>query len=170
MTSERTILGVFTHPDQLLAAVRALRSAGIGEIRVFSPTPDHKILHELGGKRSPVRAFTLAGGLAGLALGWGMTIIPLANFHLHVGGKPLVSLPPFGVVAYIFTILFGAIATLVGMFVHMRLPRPQLHAEYDPRFSADHYGIRIRCGAEEAEGIVKLMKANGAMQVTRSRG
>ena len=169
MATGHTLFTLYAHLDRLLEGIHALRSAGYSDFQVFSPTPNHEIAHALGGKPSPVRTFTLAGGLAGLAVGWWITIGPLANFHLQVGGKPLLSIPPFGVVAYICTILFGAVATLIGMMVNMRLPRPGLAAGYDPRLSSDHYGIEIRCGVGEEEKIVKLMKGCGAVAINRIR-
>ena len=108
-------------------------------------------------KPSPVRLFTLAGGLLGLAIGWGITIGPLSNFHLHVGGKPLFSIPPFGVVAYICTILFGALATVAGMIINARLPQVNYADAYDARLSSDHFGIRVYCQPEEAARYAALL-------------
>ena len=167
MTDRVTLFGVFPHLDRLVACIEALKKGGNGEFQVFSPVPRHEIAHALEGKPSPVRVYTLAGGLLGLAIGWGITIGPLGNFHLHVGGKPLLSIPPFGVVAYITTILFGALATVLGIVTQARLPQPRLTTGYDPRVSSDHFGIQIHCFPADAERFAKLLKSNGAVTIHR---
>jgi hypothetical protein len=126
-----------------------------------------RIEQALGRKQSPVRVFTLIGGLIGLAIGWGITIGPLSNYNLHVGGKPLLSIPPFGVVAYICTILFGALATVLGLIVNSRLPQFNLVTGYDERLSSDHFGVQVYCNQEHADSIAKLMKDSGAIAVQR---
>ena len=158
---------VFARLDALIAGIHALKESGEKEFQVFSPVPHHDIVHALGGKPSPVRVYTLAGGLFGLAVGWGITIGPLWNYGLHVGGKPIMSIPPFGVVAYICTILFGALATLAGMFINTRLPQLNLARGYDERVSSDHFGIQVRCAPERMERIVRLLKKSGAIEVRK---
>ena len=159
------LFGVYAHVDELVSGIAALKKAGEKEFQVFSPTPHHDITHALGGPPSPVRVFTLAGGLLGLVIGWGITIGPLWNYTLHVGGKPLVSLPPFGVVAYICTILFGAVATLVGMLIHARLPQVNLVEGYDERLSSDHFGIQVRCSPGERDRVARLLRSTGAIDI-----
>jgi len=161
------LFSVYAHLDELIAGINALKGGGWKEFQVFSPVPHHDIDRALGGKRSPVRVFTLAGGLLGLAVGWGITIGPLWNYSLHVGGKPLMSIPPFGVVAYICTILFGAIATLIGMIINTRLPQVNLVDGYDERVSSDHFGIQVRCSPDDAELIARLLRNTGAIEVRR---
>lgn len=161
------VFAVYAQLDAVVEGIHALREAGEKEFQVFSPVPHHDILHAIGGKPSPVRAYTLAGGLIGLAIGWGITIGPLGNFGLHVGGKPLLSIPPFGVVAYIATILFGALATLAGMIINTRLPQLNLSPGYDERVSSDHFGIQVRCTPAQMERIARLLKRTGAVDVRR---
>jgi hypothetical protein len=158
---------VYAHLDELLAALAALKKAGQNDYQVYSPIPHHDIEHALGRKPSPVRVFTLIGGLIGLAIGWGITIGPISNYNLHVGGKPLLSIPPFGVVAYICTILFGALATVLGLIVNTRLPQFNLVTGYDERLSSDHFGVQVYCPQEQADSITKLMKDSGAIAMQR---
>ena len=159
------VFAVYAHLDETLAGIKALQQVGVKDFEVVSPVPHHEITHLLHRKQSPVRVFTLAGGLLGLAIGWGITIGPLANFHLHVGGKPLLSIPPFGVVAYICTILFGALATVAGMIINARLPNVNMDAAYDPRLSSDHFGIRVYCSPENTVRYAAILSASGAIHV-----
>jgi hypothetical protein len=159
------IIAVYAHLDETLAGIKALQEGGVRNYEVLSPVPHHEITHILHRKPSPVRAFTLAGGMMGLAIGWGITIGPLSNFHLHVGGKPLLSLPPFAVVAYICTILFGALATVAGMVINARLPQVNYGAAHDSRLSSDHFGIRVYCGTEETARYSSLLSGSGAIEI-----
>ncbi|MEW6512304.1 MAG: DUF3341 domain-containing protein [Bacteroidota bacterium] len=161
------LFAVYAHVDELVGAIGALRESGAKEFQVFSPVPHHAIEEALGKRRSPVRVFTLAGGLIGMAVGWGITIGPLWNYGLHVGGKPLVSIPPFGVVAYICTILFGAVATLIGMVINTRLPQLTLAMGYDERVSSDHFGIQVRCDASQSDRVSRLLKSRGAVEIRK---
>jgi hypothetical protein len=159
------IFAVYAHLDEVLTGIKALQREGVKNFEVMSPVPNHEITHLLHRKPSPVRVFTLAGGLLGLAIGWGITIGPLSNFNLHVGGKPLLSIPPFAVVAYICTILFGALATVAGMIINTRLPQVNYMTVHDPRLSSDHYGIRVYCSPEAAAGVTALLTQSGAVDI-----
>ena len=162
--------GIFAHLDTLLAATKQLPADGFRELEVYSPTPHHEISHLLRRKPSPVRIFTLVGGLTGLATGWAMTIGSTILFPIVVGGKPVISIPPFGVVAYIMTILFGAIATFIGFLVNARVPQVKVVEGYDVRLSSDHFGILIHCHPEEVVNLEKLLMKLGAVTVTKSQG
>ena len=162
--------GIFEHLDTLLAAMKQLPVEGFRELEVYSPTPHHEIAHLLQRKPSPVRVFTLAGGLAGLATGWAMTIGSTILFPIVVGGKPVISIPPFGVVAYIMTILFGTVATFIGFLVNARVPQVKVVEGYDNRLSSDHFGVLIYCRPEEVVNLEKLLKKLGAVTITKSQG
>ena len=62
-------LGVFAHLDTTLDAIKKLRAAGHTDFTVYSPIPRHEIEAALGQPVSPVRMFTLIGGLAGCGVG-----------------------------------------------------------------------------------------------------
>ena len=162
--------GIFPHLDTLLAALRRLPTEGFREIEVFSPTPNHEIAHLLERKPSPVRVFTLVGGLTGLATGWAMTIGSTMLFPIVVGGKPIISIPPFGVVAYITTILFGTIATFLGFLVNARMPQIKVVEGYDERLSSDHFGVLAYSTPERVVELERLLKTLGAVAITTSPG
>ncbi|HTX17807.1 MAG TPA: DUF3341 domain-containing protein [Bacteroidota bacterium] len=163
-------MGIFAHLDTLLAALRRLPADGFREIEVYSPTPHHEIAHLLERKPSPVRVFTLVGGLTGLATGWVMTIGSTLLFPIVVGGKPIVSIPPFGVVAYITTILFGTIATFIGFLVNARVPQIKVVDGYDERLSSDHFGVLVYSAPERIIELERLLTTLGAVTITKSQG
>src|SRR6185436_2290351 len=103
--SQIQILGIFDDAAKAAAAVDALRAERSGEVTAFAPTLDHRIDAALGPARSPVRVFTLVGGICGCALGFAFPIYTVLSWPIITGGKPIVSIPPFVVIAFELTIL-----------------------------------------------------------------
>src|SRR5437899_4597441 len=120
-----TVLGVFAHVDTTVRALEDLKSKGYHDLTVYTPVPVHEIEDVLERDRpvSPVRLFTLIGGLTGMASGFFLTIWSAMQWGLITGGKPVASIPPFVVIAFELTILFGGISTVIGMILLGRLPR-----------------------------------------------
>jgi hypothetical protein len=162
------MLAVYRHLDLLIEGIRTLKKSGMREFMVISPVPHHDIEHELHGKKSPVRVFTLIGGLTGFVTGWVLTIGSTNAYPLIVGGKPLISIPPFGIIAYILTILFGALATLLGFFLNSRLPQFVLRDAYDERLSSDHFGIQVFCPEPQMTKVEEMLKDTGAIDFIRN--
>jgi molybdopterin-containing oxidoreductase family membrane subunit len=105
------------------------------------------------------------GGLTGTASGFFLTIWSAMQWGLVTGGKPIASIPPFVVIAFELTILFGGIATLLGLIVLARLPRLRPSPTFDPRFTSDRFGIAVRV-APGADGSVReILKSAGAEEV-----
>ena len=150
-----SVIGFYAGFDELVAATRAAKAHGCGEIRTISPIPLPEVDEILGSRPSPVRRFALAGALLGFLAGWTLTIGSVEHYPLIVGGKPVVSLTPFGVVAYICTILFGALFTVAGMLLNARLPRIQVGRDYDPRLTGNRFGLQVIC----AEGDIGKARA-----------
>ena len=72
-------------------ACKALRAAGHKGFRAYAPLPEHELLEEgLALKHSPVRVFTLAGGLTGAATGFAFTSWTSMDWPLVTGGKPIL--------------------------------------------------------------------------------
>lgn len=159
------LVGSFAHVDSLLQAIEKLRAAGYGELQALSPVPYHAIDEALEKPASPVRIFTLVGCLLGAATGFVLTIATSLSYPLIVGGKPIVSIPPFLVIVFELTILFGGLLTLAGMMLSARLPRVRAGPAYHPRFSEDRFGLWVPCEETDYEKISQLLKDAGAEQV-----
>lgn len=161
-TSFNGVVGSFRYIDNLLAAIEQLREAGFAELQALSPVPHHAIDEALGQPPSPVRRFTLAGCLLGAATGLTLTIATSLSYPLITGGKPIVSIPPFLVISFELTILFGGLLTLGGMLFNARLPRVSVVPAYDPHFSEDQFGLWVRCMDTDCENVIALLKKAGA--------
>jgi molybdopterin-containing oxidoreductase family membrane subunit len=170
MRTDPGILAVFAYLDDLLRALEALKGAGIKVHTVFSPTPSHEIQEALGARTSPVRYFTLLGGLAGFTGGIGLGTFTIAQWNFITGGKPLLPWVPFVVVGFEMTILLGFLSTLVGMLLNNRMPRLRLPDGYDPRFSHDRFGILVGCPRSGWAEVSRLLREAGAEEVREIHG
>jgi hypothetical protein len=158
------MLAVFDSVDSAIEAIEGLRAAGLKRFTVFSPAPDHNLEHAIHAPNSPVRMFTLVGGLTGTATGFALPTWTSLDWPLVTGGKPIISIPAWVIIAFELTILFGALSTVVGMFIAARLPQRRPGLVYDPSFSADQYGVYIRVPGKEAQARSVLQQA-GAVEI-----
>lgn len=141
--ARRSVLASFAHLDVTVEAIEALRGGGFQDITVFAPLPEHHIEEAVAHGESPVRLFTLVGGLTGAAAGFAIATWTSLDWPLVTGGKPIVSIPPFVVIAFELTILFGALATIIGLLINAGLPRLKRRVVYDPEFSAGLFGVYV---------------------------
>ena len=162
------VTGIFADETACAEAVRALRGAGFGP-RVFAPFPSEPVLEALGLGASPVRVWVLLGGIAGCASGFALTIGLSAAWYPHVtGGMPIVSLPPFVIIAFEMMILFGALAGALGYVVHAGFPQLEALPGYDPRFTDDRFGVIVDCPPARAGDAEALLRRAGAEEVERA--
>ncbi|MEK7364995.1 MAG: DUF3341 domain-containing protein [candidate division NC10 bacterium] len=161
------VLGVFAHVDTTVRAIRDLRAQGFTDFTVYSPVPVEEIEAVLEENRpvSPVRLFTLIGGLTGIITGFGLTIWSALKWGLVTGGKPVVSIPPFVIIAFELGILLGGLSTLLAILVLGKLPALRRSPTYDPRFTVDRFGIAVTCGPERAPAAGRCLSQAGAEEV-----
>ena len=165
MDTRSGVVGVFGELDGTVLALRELKSKGYDSITVYTPAPRHEIDDVLDQPTSPVRLFTLVGGLAGCAFGFGIAIAASFDWPLVVGGKPINSLPAWVVIGFECTILIGALSTVAGMLFNSRLPKLRQAAGYDPRFSNDKFGVLVMGGPSQVDGAEAILRAAGAEEV-----
>jgi molybdopterin-containing oxidoreductase family membrane subunit len=164
-----SVLGVFAHVDTTLQAIRDLRAQGFSDLTVYTPVPVEEIEHEVETVRplSKVRLFTLIGALTGTATGFFLTIWSSLKWELVTGGKAPVSIPPFVIIAFELTILFGGLASALAILVLGQLPRIKPSPTYDPRFTLDRFGIAVACPPDKVASVQSVLSAAGAEEVRR---
>lgn len=167
MATTETVVGVFAHVDTTVRALEDLRARGYHDVTVYTPVPVHEIEDVLERDRpvSRVRLFTLLGGLTGTCSGFLLTIWSAMQWGLVTGGKPIASIPPFVVIAFEMTILFGGLSTVLGMILLGRLPQLKPSAAYDPSFSRDRFGVAVRCSADRGGPVGEILRSAGAEEV-----
>ncbi len=162
-----TILGVFAHVDTTVRALEDLKAKGYHDMTVYTPVPIHEIEDVVERDRpvSRVRLFTLIGGLTGTASGFLLTIWSAMQWGLTTGGKPVASIPPFVVIAFELTILFGGIATVIGIALLGRLPQLRPSSSFDPRFTNDRFGVAVHVAPGRGGSVREILRAAGAEEV-----
>lgn len=160
------LLGVFELPHHVAGAAQRLRDRGYTDLETFSPAPFPEVDDAVDEKPSGVRLYTLIGGLAGVVTGYAMTIWMANDWQIMLGGKPFSSIPPYTIIAFELTILFGGLMTVLGLFVKGGLPSFRLDAAYSSRFSAEEFGLLVTCRDRDVPEIDALMRAHHASEVS----
>jgi hypothetical protein len=158
------LLASFVHVDAATDAIRALRAKGFRNLVVYTPAPNHEIEEALDQSVSPVRLFTLIGGLTGCAAGFGMTLWMSYDWPVLAGGKPIGSVPPYVVIAFELTILLGALSTVAAVALFSVLMGKRGIA-YDPRYTDDQIGIFVPTTSDQIRSIEQLLRSAGAVEV-----
>jgi len=129
----------FDEKEEFLEALRRMVREGVPKerIRTITPFAVPEVDKVLPRPRSRVRFFALIGAATGTATGFAFTILTSLEWGIIVGGKPVVSLPPFIIIAFALTILFGSLSTFLGFLLLARLPSIRsirARQEYGNRF------------------------------------
>jgi molybdopterin-containing oxidoreductase family membrane subunit len=170
------LLGVFAHVDTTVRALEELRAKGYHDLAVYTPIPLHEIEEVLERDRplSRVRLFTLTGGLTGVASAFLLTIWSSLEWGQITGGKWLQwgpggitgsSLPPFFIIGFELMVLFGGVATLIGLVTLGGLPRFRPAPTFDPRFTNDRFGVAVHCSPDRGPSVRQILTAAGAEEV-----
>jgi hypothetical protein len=158
------LMGIFAYLDDLVQALEVLKRANL-DFTVFSPIPRHEIREAVPMKPSPVRFFTLFGGVFGIISGLALAVFTVLQWKFIVSGKPVVPWVPFVIVAFEFCILLGVLITLAGLLINIRLPQLHLPPYYDPRFSVDRFGVLVSCTEVTQGEVSKILTEAGAEEI-----
>jgi molybdopterin-containing oxidoreductase family membrane subunit len=164
-----SLLAVYDKPGSVAAVARRLQNRGYGDIEVYSPAAFPELDDVVDSKPSRVRTWTLVGGLLGAVTGYALTIWMANDWQLMLGGKPFSSIPPYTVIAFELTILFGGLMTLLGLLVVGKLPSGSFgkHAKaYSARFSGEEFGLVVGCKERDVLELDALLRDYDAKEVT----
>ncbi len=115
MRPEPGAIGVFGDTEQAARAVRALRQSGYDEVRAALPAPFPAVIEALGRPRSPLDRVALTATLLGAVGGLALCVVTSSAWPLVTGGKPIISVPPFLVVACELALMVGAVGIVVAL-------------------------------------------------------
>lgn len=131
------IMAEFAEPEQLLRAARAAYKAGYRKMDAYSPYAVEGVAEAIGFHKTRVPFIVLLGGICGALTAYGMQwYSAVVDYRLNVGGRPPHSWPAFVPITFELTVLFAAIAGLVGMLALNGLPRP-----YHPVFNVPEFKL-----------------------------
>jgi len=162
----KNIMGLFQYEDDFITAARKLKDSGFNNLALMSPIPMHAAEKVLGLGKSPVRRFSLAGAIIGGLSGFAMATACALVFILPTGGRAIIAFPPFLVIAYEMTILFGVLATLLGFHIVSGLPA-WLDKPYRVESNIDRFSLVVGFGPDDdPQQAEKIIRDAGAEEVT----
>ena len=132
------LVAEFADADALLRAARGAHGRGFRKMDAYAPCPVEGLAEAVGMHFNGVPILCLLGGLTGAAVAYGMQAFSaIRDYPLNVGGRPLHSWPSFIVITFELTVLFAALAAVLGMLLLNRLPQP-----HHPIFNTPHFTER----------------------------
>jgi uncharacterized membrane protein len=130
----------FESPTALAAAAREVRERGYRRVEAYSPFPIEEVNEALGLHHNRLPMLVLMGGILGGLTGYLMQYyLAVISFPINVGGRPLHSWPSFIIITFELTILFAALATVLGLLGLCGLPMP-----YHPVFNVPRFALASR--------------------------
>ena len=134
------VMAEFDDPQSLLDAANAVREAGYTRVDAYTPFPIEGLAEAMGFRDNRVPVIVGTAGLIGAIAGFGMQYFAaVIHYPLNIGGKPLNSWPAFIPITFEVTILFAAMAAVLGMFALNGLPQP-----YHPVFNVGRFAFASR--------------------------
>lgn len=168
--SQQGVLALFKHLDTVCHTIEKVKGrSDFKDHEVYTPTSYHEIEHACGFEPSPVRWFTLFGALTGTVTGFALALLCDWDWPVVVGGKTagIYSIPAYVVLGFEFTILFGAIATVLGVLTMCRLPNPKISV-LDNRLTDDLFAIFVpNVGLDSPQA--QFLKEAGAIELKVTR-
>lgn len=167
-----TAVGLFADPETVLFAAGKLKNAGFAAPELLSPIPLEGVEEVLGEKKSVIKNFSFVGGVTGAAFGFLLAAVTSVLYVHPVGGRPIIAIPPYLIVSYEMTILFGILFTVLGFFISSRLPAIR-NRVYVPEAGVDKFVVTVSCGSDEdfqrAEGILRETGAEEIRKLAEER-
>jgi hypothetical protein len=134
------LLAEFHEPQRLLEATRRAREAGFRRMDAYTPFPVEGLDEALHFTPRKLPYVVLAGGIVGGLTGFFMQYYAtVIDWPINVGGRPYNSWPAYMVITFEMTILFAALAAVLGMLALNGLPRP-----HHPLFNVDRFELASR--------------------------
>ncbi len=162
------IVGSFAFEEDFLGAAKTLKASGFDKLSLLSPIPVEEAYEVIGLDKSRVRHFSLAGAIFGAIAGFALAVGTALVFILPTGGRAIISVPPYLIITYEMTILFGVLFTLLGFHFVSGLPawrdRPYLDSAGIDRFVIVVEGVAAD-QATRAEAIFRDAGADEIQQV-----
>ena len=162
-----SVMGLFEYEEDFLAAAQKLKDSGIDDVTLMSPIPIHGAEKVLGLGPSPIRRFSLIGAIVGAISGFSLATFSALSFILPTGGRAIIAIPPFLVITYELTILFGVLATLVGFHYVSGLPAWR-DKPYDSETNLDRFSVAVDLDANiDTDLVTRILNESGAKEVKR---
>jgi hypothetical protein len=165
------LMAEFGSAGELVGALKDVEQNGGRAVDAFTPYPISEIDEAMGAGRSTIARYTLAGGVLGALTGYlGQYWILVVDYPLNVGGRPLHSAPAMIPVTFELTVLFAALATVLGLAVRARLGLLWQPVDETPGFesaSVDRFWLAVAPNdGQSPEALGARLVELGALRVS----
>lgn len=167
----QSVLGLFTGPEDAVRAVDDLRRAGFDQkdLSVISGTPYPEGTFGLERPPSKIPFFSFGGAILGIIVGFSLAAGTAVLYPIYTGGKPIVALPPVGIVTYEMMMLGALVFTVLGFLISARIPTIKPHL-WDVCISEGCLGVLVHAWTtDQAETAADSLRKAGAEDVRRFR-
>ena len=162
------VVAYFESVESLEHAAHKAGTAGWRVVGACAPAFNDRVLHAAHATRSPVAAAALAGGIVGLLAGGVLTVGTVRQWPgLIVGGKPLVSVPPFLIIMFELTILVAALGVAWSFLVACARERRAAHGACDAATSDNRFSLLLEAPAVETSVNRDALRRLGANEWRR---
>ena len=168
------VVGLFGDPETALAAAGSIQNADLGTPELMSPVPIEGVEEVLGEKKSVIKRFSLFGAISGGISGFLLAAITAVLYAHPTGGRPIITFPPYLIISYELTILFGIVFTVIGFFVSARLPnglwtswwKQDENRPYVPEAAIDKFVVSVTCASgEHLQRAEDILLNAGAVEI-----
>jgi hypothetical protein len=134
------LMAEFDTAAAVVKAAEAVHEAGYRRVDAYTPYPMEEVLDALHLHETHVPKIVLAGGITGLLAGLGLQYwTSVIEYPMNIGGRPVASWPAWIVPAFETTVLFAALAAVVGTLALCGFPQP-----YHPVFNVPGFALASR--------------------------
>jgi mono/diheme cytochrome c family protein len=166
--AESFLLGLFHEATPTADTLEQLAALGIDEskITVMSDVPYRPEI--LGRRPTYERLFPIAliGAVGGLLTALFLTVGTPILTPVHVGGQPVIPIPPSLIITFELTMLGTMLATFAGLIAETRFPAFGGKV-YDHRITEGHIGILVQLDDALVERAEAILRTNGAHHMQR---
>jgi mono/diheme cytochrome c family protein len=166
--AEAVLLGLFHEATSTAETIDQLHQLGVLDknISVMSGIPYRPEMLGRSQRYEHLVPIALIGALGGLLTGIFLVVGTPLLYPLHVGGQPLVPIPPSLIIVFELTMLGTILATFAGLLAEIAFPLFNRHV-YDFRIMEGHIGVLVQVDEAQAEQADSILKANGAHHLQR---
>jgi len=163
-----SISAIYSTPNDIVAAAKAVKDAGYTKFDVHTPYPIHGLDGAMGLKETKLGFVTLFAGILGaVAMISFASWVAIVDYPQVIGGKPYWSWPAFVPVTYEIAVLLAVLLTVGSMIVFFfKFPNtshPLHDTPYMKKVSADRFGVTVQSNDEkfDEKKVRDLLKSTG---------
>ncbi len=161
----RDVVALFDDRRRALDAISRARSTGAEVVTTFSPAYDRELVEATAIRSRSVNVAALVGSVGGCLAGLALTVWTTAQWPtLIVGGKPLISIPPYVLIMFELTVLFASIAGVAAFLWRAGASRPRDPRATDPAFSDARFGMLVRGNPSQIAQAIDAVLQAGAVE------